>query len=246
MTWRTSSGLSVSASAVKPEMSANSTSDLPAFAGEDWARRGDWQCPAGGSVEAQSAVGSSRTGCGEGAGVSDGKGERMPCLLVQTRTVPRSSTARRWPSMSSCFKSSRRRVVELELSLEGAVGQASATLEHGSPRRESPQRSSPTLHGSGACATGAQLPSRWGFSGKRTASIPGIGRGGGRNSTALPGAPHMGVIGKQPEMLQKTGNGGSPSVTFACYPPERLRKFSLTPNPSAPTRGSTRSGSVGI
>jgi hypothetical protein len=37
------------------------------------------------------------------------------------------------------------------------------------------------------------------------------------------GGPHMGVMGKQPERFQKTGNSWSPSVTFACYPPERLR-----------------------
>ena len=43
---------------------------------------------------------------------------------VQTNTVPRSSMARHWPSMSSIFQILQRSIVQLELPLEGPIGQA--------------------------------------------------------------------------------------------------------------------------
>ena len=64
-----------------------------------------------------------RGSCGGGGG-----GAVSP---VQTSTSPSSSTARRWASMSSVFRSSRAVLIELELAFEGPIGHAAPALEHG-------------------------------------------------------------------------------------------------------------------
>ena len=72
-------------------------------------------------------VGQRGLGLGRGSG---GRGRRAAVSPVQTRTLPRSSTARRWPSMSSFFRSSRAASSSWNWRLRVPYVSA-ATLEHG-------------------------------------------------------------------------------------------------------------------